>query len=213
MDNTIVEDTLLHLVTFRLGSQIYALPIEPIRQVIEMVTITPIPQVRSSVEGVINYHGVTVPVVNLREHLGMPKTALLLHTPIIMVSDAGRLVGLIVDEVLAVLDLPRTQAAKPQDILPTGLGKTSLLCGMFHTDGDTVLILDIENLFAPQEAIALAEAVASLPIETSPAEKPAKKNKPASQVKPALRSRKGRAVGKTPVKKASSKKGSVENQA
>ena len=54
------------LVTFRLGQQKYALPIEPIERIVEMVAVTPIPQVDHSVEGVINYHGKTVPAVNLR---------------------------------------------------------------------------------------------------------------------------------------------------
>ena len=65
-----------NLVTFRLGQQTCALPIEPIVQIIPMVTITRIPQVNhtvkgpalsadvpSAVEGVINVRGATVPVV------------------------------------------------------------------------------------------------------------------------------------------------------
>ena len=64
------------LVTFRLDSQTYALPIEPLVQIIEMVTITPIPQINSSVEGMINLRGTAVPVVNLGRHFGLPDTRL-----------------------------------------------------------------------------------------------------------------------------------------
>jgi len=187
MENPIEKDTLYHLVTFRLGRQVYALPIEPIQQIIEMVTITPVPQVRSSVEGVINYHGTTVPVVNLREHLGIAKTHKMLHTPIMMIYVSARLVGLIVDEVLAVLDVPSNQIDRPQDILPEGLGKTSLLNGLFHANGNTILILDIEHLFAPQEATVLAEVASALPGKAEstvqptvePSGEPSLKQKPA----------------------------------
>jgi len=209
MENTTEKDTLLHLVTFRLETQVYALPIEPIQQVIEMVTITPVPQVRTSVEGVINFHGATVPIVNLREHLGMPKIPMKLHTPIIMVIGSGRLVGLIVDEVVAVVDLPPTQVANPQDILPEGLGKTSILRGMFHANGKTILVLDIEHLFAPQVATALAEAAAVLPIET----RPAKRKKPAPQDLPHPKGKKKRAIEKTQAVKKASRTGSVESPA
>jgi len=210
MGNPIEENTLLHLVTFRLDRQVYALPIEPIQQIIEMVTITPVPQVRSSVEGVINYHGATVPVVNLREHLGIVKTPMRLHTPIMMVYVSGRLVGLIVDEVLAVLDVPSNKIDRPQDILPEGLGKTSLLGGLFYTGGNSILLLDIEHLFAPQEAIALAEAAAALPGKAeptvqpsgeSPAE-PSLKPKPASDDLPPRQSQKKRAAKKIHTAKA-----------
>jgi purine-binding chemotaxis protein CheW len=221
MENTMIKDTPLHLVTFRLGAQVYALPIEPIQQVIEMVTITPVPQVRASVEGVINFHGATVPVVNLREHLGMPKIPLKLHTPIVMAFVSGRLVGLIVDEVLAVLDLPSTQMVIPQDILPEGLGKTSLLRGLFHANGDTILVLDIEHLFAPQEATALAEAVATLADEIEPTDKvsvkpsvkPALKLKPTPQEKSRPKGKKKRETGKVPEEKVVSPAGSVESLA
>ena len=205
MENTIEKDPSIHLVTFQLGTQVYALPIEPIQQVIEMVTITPVPQVRASVEGVINYHGTTVPVVNLREHLGMSRIPLKLHTPIIMTFGSGQSVGLIVDEVVAVIDLPSTQLVNPHDILPKGLGKTSLLRGLFHDHGNAVLVLDIEHLFDSQDASALAEAAAIMPNKTEPtigmAEKPSvkrsKKPKPAPREKPSPSGRKKRAVKKT----------------
>jgi len=186
MENIIEKDDLYHLVTFRLEPQVYALPIEPIQQIIEMVTITPVPQVRSSVEGVMNFHGTTVPVVNLREHLGMAKTPLKLHTPIMMVNVTGRLVGLIVDEVLAVLDVPSNQIDHPKDILPEGLGKPSLLNGLFYTGGNTVLLLNIDHLFAPQEATALAEAAAMLPGEDELAVKSSIEPSPETTVGPKL---------------------------
>jgi purine-binding chemotaxis protein CheW len=216
MENTIEKDTLLHLVTFRLDPQVYALPIEPIQQIIEMVTITPLPQVRASVEGVINYHGSTVPVVNLREHLGMTKTPMRLHTPIMMVYVSGRLVGLIVDEVLAVLDMPSTQIDRPKDILPEGLGNTSLLNGLFHTGGNTVLLLNTDHLLAPQEATALAEAAAALPdiaeVTIQPSVEPSSNPKPAPQDFPRPKSQKKRTAKKIPAGKGVPMTGPVESK-
>lgn len=153
-----------NLVAFRLEQQTYALPIEPVAQIIEMVTITPIPQVnRSSMEGVINVRGATVPVVNLGRHLGLPEAPLQLHTPLILIQTDGRMVGLIVDEVIDVLNLPADQIARPADFLPEGLGGAPILQGLAHTPDGMVLLLDPDHLFLPSQVQALVQAMETLP--------------------------------------------------
>ncbi len=163
------------LVAFRLEQQLYALPIEPIEQIIEMVTITPIPQVKHLIEGVINVRGAAVPVVNLRRHLGLLEAPLHLHTPIILVQASGRMVALIVDEVIDVLNLPAHRIARPADFLPEGLEGAPVLQGLAHTLDSMVLLLDPEHLFLPSQAQALAQAMEALPdvaVEEEPEEAP-----------------------------------------
>lgn len=152
-----------NLMAFRLDQQTYALPIEPIVQIIEMVTITPIPQVSNTVKGVISVRGAPVPVVNLRRYFGLPEAALQLHTPIVLVQVDELMVGLIVDEVLDVLSLPGSQITHPADILPEGLGKAPVLQGLAHTPDGTVLLLDLGHLFLPDQAQTLAQAAGTLP--------------------------------------------------
>jgi purine-binding chemotaxis protein CheW len=161
-----------NLVTFRLDRQTYALPIEPIVQIIEMVTITPIPQVNHSVEGVINVRGASIPVVNLRRHLGLPEAKLHeskppygLHTPIILVQVGERTVGLIVDQVAEVLDVSASQITCPADLLPEGLSDAPLLQGLMQAPGGAVLLLDLAALFGPGQA-KLAQVLAALPAGT-----------------------------------------------
>src|SRR5512137_2172701 len=95
-----------NLVTFRLGQQLYALPIEPIEQIVEMVTVTPIPQVNPLVQGVINVRGKAVPVVNLRRYFGLPEADSSLDAHIILAQIGAWRVGLVVDHVLNVVNLP-----------------------------------------------------------------------------------------------------------
>jgi purine-binding chemotaxis protein CheW len=151
------------MVTFRLNRQTYALPIEPLEQIIEMVTITPIPQLDGAVEGVINIRGRAVPVVNLRRHFGLPEVALQLRTPIILAQIDACTVGLIVDEVIDVLRLTGAQIKRTGDFLPEGLGAVPLLQGLAHTPEGTVLLLDLEHLFRPHERQVLAEVAGVVP--------------------------------------------------
>jgi purine-binding chemotaxis protein CheW len=97
-ENKTLSEQHATIVTFCLGSQTYALPITPVRQIIEMVTITPLPQINHTVAGVINFHGTLAPVINLRRYLGLDEIPLQLHTPIILVNIFERVVGLIVDQ-------------------------------------------------------------------------------------------------------------------
>jgi purine-binding chemotaxis protein CheW len=155
------ESAIRSLVAFRLDRQTYALPIEPIVQIIEMVAITPIPQVNPAVEGVINVRGTAVPVVNLRCQLGLPEAKLQLHTPIILVQTGERMVGLIVDQVADVLNIRADQITRPKDMLPDGLSDVPLVQGLTHTAQGALLLLDLEHLLASNQA-QLAQALEAL---------------------------------------------------
>jgi purine-binding chemotaxis protein CheW len=134
-----------NLVTFRLGRQIYALPVERIVQIIPMGTITPTLQDDQTV-GVIEIRGATVPVVNLRPHLGLRKTALQLHTPILLVQNSQGTIGLIVDKVIDILSVPADEIADFADLLSRGLREAPILQGMAYIQNSTVLLLNLDHL-------------------------------------------------------------------
>ena len=151
-----------NLVVFRLAQQSYALPVEPVKQIISMVAITPIPQVSDVVEGIINVRGKIIPVVNLSHHLGLRKTRLQLYTPILLVQIGEGTVGLIVDEVTHVLSFPLEQITRPVDILPEGLGEAPILQGLTYHEGNMVSVLDLAHLFLPDQVQALNQAMEAL---------------------------------------------------
>lgn len=157
-----------HLVVFSLNQRPYALPVESVTQIIEMVTITPLPQVIPAVEGIINVHGTTVPVVNLCRHLNLPENRRQLDTPIILTKTDGQTIGLIVDNVIDVITVTRDQITRPADVLPAELGDTPLLQGILHTQQDTVLILRSDRLLLPDQAETLARILAALAEKETP---------------------------------------------
>jgi purine-binding chemotaxis protein CheW len=157
--STVLEGHAVQTVlTFRLERQVYAIPITPIAQLIEMVTIIPLPQMNNGIEGIINVRGTMTPVVSLRHYVGLEKQPRTLHTPIILMrmSD-NRMVGLIVDEVLEVVALPDVPAP-PSDFLPDGLKVAQIVLGVAYQNGRTILLLDHEALFTTAHTHALAQA-------------------------------------------------------
>jgi len=143
------------LLVFGLNGQGYAIPINVIVQIIAMVTITPIPQVNPIVAGVINVRGVSVPVINTRRYLGQPDMPLQLHTPIILVRvpvDNGmQPLGLIVDEVLEVIQVFMGAMTQLPDILPAALRNAPSVQGVVQIADGLVILLDLEQFFAPDQ--------------------------------------------------------------
>lgn len=147
-----------NLLTFYIGEQLYALAVEPVVQIVSMVTITPIPQASAIAKGIINVHGEAVPVVDLCRHLGKSDSHFYYHTPIILINIKEHLVGLIVDSVSDMLSVPATSIVHPSDILPEGLCTAPLLIGLVYTPEGAVLMLNPDQLFQPDQVRMLAKA-------------------------------------------------------
>ncbi|MDM8520093.1 chemotaxis protein CheW [Anaerolineales bacterium HSG6] len=98
---TLFDSKKISLLLFNVGGQSYALPIERVVRIIEMVTVIQVSGVSTLIRGIINFRGDPVLVIDMRQRLGFAEQDYGLHTPIMLVDlpDSNHLVGLIVDEV------------------------------------------------------------------------------------------------------------------
>ena len=147
--------------TFWLHQQTFAVPIDAVVQVIAMPTITPVPRLNKTVEGLINLRGEAVPVINLHRHLGLPEPRFQLNTPIMIVRARDLTLGLIADEVHEVIQFPGQAIVQPQDILPDGLRDVPSLRGMTYIQSRLVLLLELDQLFGNVNARQLVEAASA----------------------------------------------------
>lgn len=155
----------LTLLIFKITGQRYGLPITAVVRIIEMVTITRLPEAPEIIQGIINLHGKAVPVMNLHRRFGLAQPAYGLHTPIIL-ADAGYdyTLGLIVDEVELVLDVPSQQLELIEAIVPTELSlqmasRSAYLTGVAKVDRQMILILNVQALLQPVEQARLAQVL------------------------------------------------------
>lgn len=68
------QDIQTDILTFRLGSEKLALPAEYLREILEVVPITRVPQSGKFATGLINVRGVVVPLADLRVALRIPRS-------------------------------------------------------------------------------------------------------------------------------------------
>lgn len=96
----------LAVLTFRLGSQQYALPIDEVVEVAVMVERTQLSGVRPEILGVINRHGEPLLLLDLRAVFGHEAPTVDASTLFIVTKHNAKLVGLVVDEIQQVEYLP-----------------------------------------------------------------------------------------------------------
>jgi len=145
-------------ISFRLGSEEFAIQVLQVREIVGIQEITAVPQTPHGVKGVINLRGKVIPVVDLRLRFGLEELEYSQRTCIIVVQiggDGGRvLVGLIVDAVSEVLNLQASDIEDAPDFGP-GVALPYLL-GMAKIKGKVKILLDIQAALAGGELAALS---------------------------------------------------------
>jgi purine-binding chemotaxis protein CheW len=99
----------IDIVEFELGGERYALDIQLVREIVEMMQITPIPRAPPFISGVINLRGEITNIMNLNTLLGLANQQIRDNQKIIVLvpeAAGGSNVGIIVDDVSSVMQVP-----------------------------------------------------------------------------------------------------------
>ena len=108
-----MSDNQHRLLTFEIGSSLFALPIEGVHEVAEVAELACIPTLPRDVAGVINYRGDALPVVRRERLLEPGAGALDAPQHVLVISDRPNgtpCLGLEVDRVLGLVDGGRPAA-------------------------------------------------------------------------------------------------------
>lgn len=130
-------------VIFKLIDEYYGLDIENVISVEKMQEFTRVPNAPSYVRGVINLRGEVIPVIDLREKLGLELKSADENTRIIIVSESEINLGIVVDSSSEVLEIQRSLIDKP---LASEEESNNYLKGIGKVDGRLIIIIDLEKL-------------------------------------------------------------------
>ena len=138
------------LLVFVIEGQRFAIQLSVTERVVRAVAITKLADAPGFIEGVIDYYGEVIAVINLRKPFGYNLPELRLSDRFIIVKTAKRKLALIVDKVEDVLSPDLQDLYDSQDI-NSGLKFIQIL----REDQGIVFIWDIENLLVLAEEIEL----------------------------------------------------------
>lgn len=152
--NTQLNDLAGKYLSFRLASEEFCIQVLKVREIINLIEITTVPQVPEYVKGVINLRGRIIPILDLRLKLGVPAADYDSRTCIIVVQvemDGQALtVGVVVDGVAEVLLL---QASDIQETPALGRdASASGLLGLAKVKGKVKMLLDIDSVVSRADA-------------------------------------------------------------
>jgi purine-binding chemotaxis protein CheW len=143
--------------TFTLGKESFGIEILFVTEIIGLQQITNVPDLPDYVKGIINLRGKIIPVMDVRSRFKKDLREYDERTCIIVVDIGEISIGLIVDRVSEVLDIPEENVSEPPKVNKNSQNKYVKGIGKV---GDSVkLILDCEKLLSETELVEIAEAV------------------------------------------------------
>jgi purine-binding chemotaxis protein CheW len=139
-------------VTFSLGEEIFAVPVEVVREILDHEEPFKIPHGPDYLLGLRDVRGQGVPVIDLRLRLGLSRTEKTPHTRILVldvpVGNKVLVLGLVADRVYEVVPFLREQIEAAPDI---GIRwRSDYISGVVRRNGGFVVIIDLARLFSDQ---------------------------------------------------------------
>lgn len=143
------NETRSQFLTFRIEEEVFGVPIETVREVVDYEPVTRVPGAAEFLSGIINLRGAVVAVADIRNKCGLPPITETENTCIIVLrfettSEEEVTVGIIADEVLGVMEVSSSNLREHPD-LGTGI-PSEYLCGLGKIDDQFFLLLDVAKV-------------------------------------------------------------------
>ena len=149
MSTQVASADTIQVVSFMLQNQAgkkedYAIPIEQVREIRAVEKITRVPKSESHVKGIMNLRGLIIPVIDVKEKLGLGSQGTgSVKQRILVANIANSLTGLLVDEVDQVMRIQ----TKDIDSAPQATSEShNYIQGIAKLDQRLVILLDAEVL-------------------------------------------------------------------
>lgn len=161
MTTQLVSLDAFQVVTFSLmdgqKKENYAMPIEQIREIRAVESITKVPKAKSYVKGIMNIRGHIIPVIDVKEKLVLDSDKNINSSKqrILVAEVNNSLTGLLVDEVDQVMRI------QTKDIEPAPQGalvSRNYVKGIAKSDKKLIVLLDVEKLL-DDSSFAITEAI------------------------------------------------------
>jgi purine-binding chemotaxis protein CheW len=145
--------------SFKLGEEVFAAHASKVLNILEMCKVTEVPRAPEYMKGIINLRGTVLPIIDLRQKLGMSPTEKTTNTCIIVlditIGTESVLVGAIVDAVSAVLEFGKSELLPPPNI--GSRYRSEFIIGVANINEVFIMVLDMDAIFSVDEISILRE--------------------------------------------------------
>jgi len=129
---------------FRVSSEIYAINIMEIKEIIKPREVTEVPRAPDFVSGVLSLRGIIIPIFNMRLRLGLAGNERSAKERIIVLKKRDEFFGILVDEVIQVVRIAAATIEKPPAVLD-GIDR-DFVNGIGRFDGQMLILLNQEKI-------------------------------------------------------------------
>jgi purine-binding chemotaxis protein CheW len=148
--------------TFGVATEEYGIGIGFVTEIVGMQRIMEVPDVPHFIKGVINLRGKVIPVMDVRGRFGMKEITFTERTVIIVLDVDNVPIGLVVDNVNEVLEIPGNQIDQPPQF-GANRGGAGVIRGIGKQGDKVAILLDTRRLVSDQAV----DALCSLPNEVT----------------------------------------------
>jgi purine-binding chemotaxis protein CheW len=142
---------------FKLGGEEYGVSIYRIQSIEELQKIIAVPDMPEYVKGVINLRGKVVPVIDLRLRFGFEEKEYDDRTCIIIIQVEGSVIGLIVDTVSEVHDIPKANIdPAPEFKRKEGTGR--YIQGLGKIKDEVKILLDVSKILLEDDLLMIQQS-------------------------------------------------------
>lgn len=142
--------------TFHLAGENYGIEICYVIEIIGIQSITEVPDMPAFIRGVINLRGKVIPVMDIRARFRLPARDYDDRTCIIVINVDSTEVGLVVDEVSEVADIPENNVEPAPRTSKNS--DNSYIQGMGKMNNRVIILLDVHKLLFSNEMQRLIES-------------------------------------------------------
>jgi purine-binding chemotaxis protein CheW len=140
------EDSQQLAVSCFVGNTLCGVDTEPVQEIVKVGHITPVHHAPAYVVGIMNLRGRVVTVIDLGLKLELGATALTPDSRILIVSWLGEALGLLIDTVLGVVPVDRTEMKPPPENV-RGV-QSAMVEGVCRVDDRLMALLDLRSVLA-----------------------------------------------------------------
>lgn len=149
-DKVRATDVLMKLVTFELLNEEFGIPIIDVREIIQMLDITPVPNAPKFVEGVVNLRGQIIPIVDMRKRFNLEAAEMTEQNRIVVIEVNYNSLGLIVDGNSEVLNVPADLVKPAPSLIAGGIG-SEYIKGIAYYNERMIILIDLYKIFSQEE--------------------------------------------------------------